>query len=242
MTNVLPQAAGLTVGAVTYTYTAVKLPNDPLLVTVSNQQVGSTSYVFRTQDNWTGLSGNTITKTVAVDNVPGTQWGSGSILAEGVGTVQDASVKYNYRYDTCAGTTSTDPSCANYRPAQTPNLNTNSSAEFVSDYSVWNYAEDSAGGLKNAILQEQTKSSAQLKKSATNALANSQLAALLLSQNNYLNTPDYLRALPGGFYPDVAKLPDARLPDSRNGARLSFSQELLHTRMVDQQFIKRNPK
>ena len=115
MTNVLPQAAGLTVGAVTYTYTAVKLPNDPLLVTVSNQQVGSTSYVFRTQDNWTGLAGNTITKTVAVDNVPGTQWGGGSILAEGVGTVQDASVKYNYRYDTCAGTPSTDPSCANYQ-------------------------------------------------------------------------------------------------------------------------------
>jgi hypothetical protein len=241
MTNILPQAAGLTVGAVTYTYTAVKLPNDPLLVTVANQRANSTDYVFKSQDNWTGLSGNTITKTISVDNVPGTYWGTGSITTQGTGIVQDPRVAYSYTYDTCAGTTSSDPSCPNYKSPQLT-LPEYTSSEFVSNYTVWTYPEDSAGALQSALKTEQTKGSQQLKKSATNSLANSQLANLLLAQNNYLNAPDYLRALPGGFYPDVAKLPDARLPDSRNGARLSFSQELLHTRMVDQQFIKRNPK
>jgi hypothetical protein len=242
MTNVLPQAAGLTVGSVTYRYTAAKLPNDPLLVTVANQQARGTSYVFRSQDNWTGLSGNTITKTVGVDNIPGTYWGTGSISTQGIGSVQDVSVKYNYRYDTCGGTTSKDPSCPNYKTEQTHTQDYVSTSDFVADYNVWSYLEDSSGIVESAIEAEQTKKAQQLKKSVTNTLDNSRIAALLLAQNNYFSIPDYTRALYGGIYSDTLTLRDSKLPDSRNGARISFSQELLHTRMVDQQFIKRNPK
>jgi hypothetical protein len=242
MTNVLPQAAGLTVGAVTYTYTAVKLPNDPLLVTVTNQQANSSNYIFRSQDNWTGLAGNTITKTVGVDNIPGIYWGTGSISTQGIGSVQDASVKYSYRYDTCSGVTSKDPSCPNYKAEQPQIQDYASTGDFVPDYTVWNYSEDSSDAVQDVILLEQTKRAQQLKKSAVNALDNSRIAALLLAQNNYFSIPEYMRALQGGIYPDAPTLRDSRLPDSRNGARISFSQELLHTRMVDQQFIKRNPK
>jgi hypothetical protein len=240
MTNILPQATGLTVGAVTYSYTAVKLPNDPLLVTVANQRAGGEGYVFRNTDDWTGLAGNTLTKTIGVNNVPGTQWGSGSITAIGTGTIVDPSVKYSYRYDTCSGTWSTDPSCPNYKPPQ-PNIPEFKSAEPES-YSVWNYPKDETGAVQNALLTEQTKSATVLKKSAANTLANSQIAAALLAQNSYLNVAEYMRALPGGTYTETVRLVDARLPDSRSAARLSFSQELLHTRMIDQQFIKRNPK
>ena len=242
MTNILPQAAGLTVGAVSYTYTANKLPNDPLLVTVSNKHTQQSGYIFRSQDDWTGLAGNTITKTIGVNNIPGTYWGSGSITKEGIGSIEDPRVTYSYKYDTCAGTTSTDPTCPNYRAPKQFSPDYSSNEDFVGNYNVWNYEENSAGALQAALKAEQTKSSQQLKKSAINSLANTQIAALLFAQNNYFNVPAYSATVPGGAYPEVVVLKDSKLPDSRNGARLSFSQELLHTRMVDQQFIKRNPK
>lgn len=235
MTNVLPQAAGLTVDAVRYSYTAVKLPADPLLVTISNANAKSPGYIFRAQDDWTGLPGNTLVKTVPVNNIPGSLWGPGSITTTGVGSVENPQVNYSFRYDTCFGTTSTDPSCPNYRPPTLPT--TFLEPEYtLQEYKVWQQSEEERLYAQRMLQVEQTKKAQVLKKSTANSLADQALAAALFAQNNLPDIVSYNRALFGGVYQETVKLKDARLPDSRNSARISFSQERLHTRMVDQQY------
>jgi len=234
MTNVLPQAAGLTVDAVRYSYTAVKLPSDPLLVTVANRNANTPGYVFRSQDDWTGLPGNTLVKTVPVNNIPGTQWGPGSITTTGIGSIENTQVNYSFRYDTCFGETK-DPSCPNYRPPAQPVTFTESVPEQQSQR-LWQQTEEERVAAQRMLQTEQTKKAQTLKRNTTNSLADQAIAAALFEQNNIPNIASYNRALPGGVYLETLKLRDARLPDSRNSARISFSQERLHTRMVDQQY------
>jgi hypothetical protein len=236
MTNVLPQAAGLTVDAVRYSYTAVKLPSDPLLVTVANRNANTTGYVFRSQDDWTGLPGNTLVKTVPVNNIPGTQWGLGSISTTGIGSIENPQVNYSFRYDTCFGETK-DPSCPNYRPPAPPVTITESVLEQQPPPPrLWQQTEEERVAAQRMLQTEQNKKTQTLKRNTTNSLADQAIAAALFAQNNLPDIVSYNRALPGGVYPETLKLRDARLPDSRNSARISFSQERLHTRMVDQQY------
>ena len=69
MTEILPQFTGLTVNSVTYSYTAVKERADPFVVSVQNYNLLSSGFIFKSTDNWSGLSGNTITKSVPVDSI-----------------------------------------------------------------------------------------------------------------------------------------------------------------------------
>ena len=62
-----------------------------------------------------GVLGNSIFKLVPVDNILIDRWGDGSIEVEGEGTVEDATVVYNYRFDPCFDPQS-DPSCPDYVP------------------------------------------------------------------------------------------------------------------------------
>lgn len=235
MTNVLPQAAGLTVDAVRYSYTAVKLPNDPLLVTVANANAVAPGYVFRAQDDWTGLPGNTLVKTVPVNNIPGNLWGAGSITTTGIGSVENPQVSYSFRYDTCFGPTSSDPSCPNYRPP-TPSINFAEPTIDLPQQRLWQQTEEERIQSQRMLQAEQTKTAQTLKRNTANSLANQALATALFAQNNLPDIVSYSRTLPGGVYQETLKLKDARLPDSRNSARISFSQERLHNRMVDQQY------
>jgi len=102
MQNVLPKITGLTVDGVIYQYSAVKNQQDPMTVTLQNKDALGTGYIFRNQDDWSGLRGTTIIKVVPVDNIPGNRWGDGEISVEGKGSVSEASVFYKYRYDMCA--------------------------------------------------------------------------------------------------------------------------------------------
>ena len=232
MTNVLPQYTGLTVNAINYKYTTVKLASDPLIVTVANSNTTNTGYVFRSQDDWTGLNGNTITKTIPVQGISGTLWGTGSITSVGVGSVQDAEVKYSYRYDSCFSTATVDPSCPNYK-LKLPNVS--ASAE-TQPPELKKFQDDSQEQeLAQQLLKpEQFKKPQALKKLSTNTLANTAVFASLEAASSLPKL--YNVSLFGGLYPDTVKLSDRRLPDSRNAQRLSSSQELLHTRMVDQQY------
>jgi len=64
MSNVLPQQAGLQVTGVVYQYTAVKDPEDDMIVHVQNQNAQDSGYIFRETDDWSGLPGNTINKLI----------------------------------------------------------------------------------------------------------------------------------------------------------------------------------
>jgi hypothetical protein len=45
-----------------------------------------------------------------------------------------------------------------------------------------------------------------------------------------------IAGIPGGVYDDAINLPDADLPDGKNGLRNGLAQQLLHKQMVEMQY------
>jgi len=64
--------------------------------------------------------------------------------------------------------------------------------------------------------------------------------AEMLAMINYVPAFDlYKMTLAGGTYPDVVFYPTTTVPDSPNGKRNNFAQQLLHQQMVDMQYEER---
>ena len=64
--------------------------------------------------------------------------------------------------------------------------------------------------------------------------------AEMLAMMNYVPAFDlYKMTLVGGTYPDVVFYPTTTVPDSPNGKRNNFAQQLLHQQMVDMQYEER---
>ena len=245
MTNVLPQHAGLTVNNVSYRYTTVKLTSDPMVVSVQNLNAQGSGYIFRSRDDWTGLPGNTITKSIPADSIPIQYWGNGEIKVEGKGEVISPYVLYSYRYDTCFQNT-TDPRCPGYKPS-IPEV------KYVDplDDEFVKKALDTKATLeteeereRNSRLlkkeqQEEKKKSAIVNKTIQNSLITAEAAAQSAAFESLNNIPKftlYYKAIPGGVYQETIKYVDKVLPDSRNLKRLSLSQERLHNSLVDLQY------
>lgn len=241
MTNILPKYTGLSVTAVNYQYTAKKQPQDPFVVTVQNLSATGDGYVFRSQDDWTGLPGNTITKTVPVNNIPGKQWGPGEITTQGVGEVVDYSLFYNYTYDTCNSAVVVDPGCPNYKSSA---IFAYSEDEFVfNSYQVKKYASDpleEENSRKFVLANSSAKAKSRSNNTAKNALLTAQALGLAQSFEALNNLPGlaaYSQQIPGGVYKDVLQYADKKLPDSSNSRRLNMSQERLHNQLVDLQYM-----
>jgi hypothetical protein len=240
MTNILPKHTGLSVTAVSYQYRAQKQAQDPFVVNIQNLSSTGNGYVFRTQDDWTGLPGNTITKTVPVNNIPGTQWGPGSIATQGVGEVVDYSLFYNYSYDTCGAAVVTDPACPNYK-SSAPFAYTED--EFVTNsYQLRQYRSDPEQdeASRQFVLSNSVNNRSKSKNSARNALLTAQamgLAQSLEALNNLPGLAAYSQQIPGGVYKDVLQYADKKLPDSTNSRRLNLSQQRLHNQLVDLQYM-----
>jgi hypothetical protein len=241
MTNILPKYTGLSVTAVSYQYTAQKQTQDPFVVNVQNLSSTGNGYVFRTQDDWTGVPGNTITKTVPVNNILGTQWGPGEITTQGVGQVVDYSLFYNYTYDTCKSAVVVDPGCPNYKSSA---IFAYSEDEFVvGSYQVKKYMPDAIeeeNSRKFVLASSNAKARSRSTNTAKNALLTAQALGLAQSFEALNNLPGlvaYSQQIPGGVYKDVLQYADKKLPDSSNSRRLNLSQERLHNQLVDLQYM-----
>lgn len=244
MSDILPAYTGLSVNNVSYRYTTVKVKEDPMVVNVQNANAAGSGYIFRSTDDWSGLSGNTITKSVAVDNIPIQYWGRGEIVVEGKGEVINPYVLYNFRYDTCYGDMITDPKCPNYKPIiPTIIYNDPLNDEFVKkslDNKTVVESEDDlqkSGKLMKKEQQDTAKKS--ISKIGQNALITAEAAAQA-AKFEALNNPQgfnlYNKSLPGGVYQDTLKYANKSIPDSRIGLRLNLSQERLHNMMIDLQY------
>ncbi len=241
MGNVLPAASGLTVDGVIYQYTTVKNIKDPMIVNIQNKNAYQPGFVFRSQDNWSGLPGNTITKVVPVDNIPIMHWGAGSINVDGIGEVRNPSVVYKYKYDTCVDPLSS-PSCPGYSAAMLKQL-TEKPVEIydpLADQYVKNALDTKFTAEEEIKIQLAAKRNDKPidKKSVSSPL--SPRDALLESQLEMLNNIPgfelYKVSIPGGVYNDVLRYPDKKLPDSKDARRLGLAQEKLHRTMVDLQY------
>lgn len=239
MKEVLPQYTGLTVNGVNYTYTTTKKPQDPLVVTVENLETNGSGYIFRSRDDWSGLPGNTIIRTIPVDNIPINLWGPGQLRLEGFGEVSNTNVRYIYRYDTCKLEPVTDTSCPNYKLPQIA-FSLPEDVLFVGwGTSLIQTQEEQERDRK--FLRENSGFSRSTNpiSRGTNPLLNAQavsLSAALDALNNLPGFAQYRATIPGGTYTEVVVLKDRLLPDSRNSKRFNQSQQQLHEAMVKSQF------
>jgi hypothetical protein len=245
MGNVLPAATGLTVDGVIYQYSAVKNTRDPMVVNIQNKDAIRPGFVFRSQDDWSGLPGNTITKVMPLDNIPITRWGAGSITVDGIGEVRNPSVIYKYKYDTCVDPLSS-PTCPGYAEAMAKKL-TEKPAEIydpLSDQNIRNvldakYVDEEEKRVPVSSVTRRNDKPIDRKSIASPLSPDDADKALQLEMlNNIPGIELYRVSIPGGVYNDVLRYPDKKLPDSRNARRFGFAQESLHNAMMDLQYKK----
>ena len=246
MTNVLPQYTGLAVNGVVYQYTAVKDPEDDMIVYVQNENADGDGYIFRNADNWSGLPGNTIKRVVPVGYIPLEYWGDGSIDIEGNGKVTDASVIYTYRYDdTCVVDPQSDPSCPDYRDIEITD---------PPEYQADDVIQDNIEREQVFRDQEQERRDFErMKDKKKKKLRRTELEALLgtlilndlqgpseilhgqLTSLNYLS-PVYDSELPDPGYEDTVVLEDSELPDNKNGRIMNLANDIQHNKLVELQY------
>ena len=246
MQNVLPDLIGLDVNAVVYRYTTIKDPSSDMLVHVQNNDATGSGYIFRETDDWSGLPGNTISKVVAVNNVPSGKWGDGSIEVEGSGSVIDANVVYSYRVDYCFDP-QTDPSCPGYqiivpviqydvydatKDDSVSNALSATDRDLIDDEGKKSDDDDEEEDKKDRLQRRLS-----ISKNALNLSNQLTQDALITAMNALTSMAAYSAPrINGGVYRDAVQLQDAKLPDNKRGLRNNLAQQLLHKKMVDAQY------
>jgi len=250
MSNVLPQATGLTVSNVIYSYTTIKNEQDAMVVYVQNEDAQNEGqYIFREKDDWTGIPGNTINKVIRVGQVPIERWGDGSIEWEGKGEVVEPFVAYTYQYDTCFDPQS-DPECPGYKP-EVPDIPNVEPVDPLADDVIQNELdremtmrdeddEEEQERLRVAEEKEEDEEEVDLEnilgivnrslQNAEDTAKQQQMMALNTFSSIYFTT------LPDTKIEDTVVLKDSRLPRNNRGRRLQFAQDLLHEKLVKSQY------
>jgi hypothetical protein len=264
MTGVLPPQSGLTVNGVAYRYSVIKQAQDEMYVNIRNKDATGDGYVFNQQDNWSNLPGNTITKVVPVNDVPINRWGDGSITTQGQGQVKDATVVYTYRYDTCFNPIE-DPRCPGYAGAMAEFLKNNgllnnnvefydplndklikdtldSKTELSKEKEDIETEEEKAQRLKKEKSDKNKKYALQVSDSVVaNALAVAQ-ESLITAMNSVPKFDTYYSSIPGGAYADTKMYKPEKLPENRKALRVGLAQQLLHEKIIDQQYNRESSK
>ena len=246
MGSVLPSVTGLDINGLIYRYTTVKNTEDAMKVHVSNLNALGSGYIFRETDDWSGVPGNRITKSFALGNTPGVNWGNGSISVDGTGSVQDAVVVYSYRIDACYDP-QLNPGCVGYVKPAPP----------VVDVEVYNTLEDelilaaldSDTNFKydqdgNRIVDDEGEERETRLEMGLTASNNALTMVRVQGQAEIINAINlqtdlamyYNSTINGGRYGDVKTLTDANLPDNSKALRNNLAQQLLHEEMVQMQY------
>ena len=246
MGSVLPSVPGLDINGLIYRYTTVKNTEDAMKVHVSNLNALGSGYIFRETDDWSGVPGNRITKSFALGNTPGVNWGNGSISVDGTGSVQDAVVVYSYRIDACYDP-QLNPGCVGYVKPAPP----------VVDVEVYNTLEDelilaaldSDTNFKydqdgNRIVDDDNEEKETRLEMGLTASNNALTMLRVQGQAEIINAINlqtdlamyYNSTINGGRYGDVKTLTDANLPDNSKALRNNLAQQLLHEEMVQMQY------
>ena len=251
MTNVLPQQLGLSVNSVIYRYTTDKITEDDMLVHVQNENARGTGYIFRETDDWSGLEGNTINKTVPVNMIDISYWGAGSIEVEGTGSVLDPEVYYSYQYIPCEDPQS-DATCPGYVDPTGASLVNDAIAQDTTSEEYIQAEIDRKANLQAQKDEEEREAQEAFAKEKEEEILESLEVLLGYVNTNLMNEESrvlhnalvatnylprsYFEAMVGGDYPETLVLKDGRLPDNRKGLRVGLASELKHKQLVDLQY------
>lgn len=247
MGTVLPAESGLQVNGVLYRYTTQKNAADAMVVHVQNVNALAPGYIFRESDDWTGLPGNTITKSVPANNVPLQYWGDGSIQVEGQGSVTNASVTYTYRVDECFNPQSS-PTCDGYvSPVEAVEVSlelydTSEAIDIATQETDSDVYEDDKEQAESKEKDEPESNLEAGLAAAENALTMANTISqqmMLQSLNARTNIAMYYNAsINGGVYNEKTTLVDSKIPDNKRGLRNGLAQQILHETMVEMQYTK----
>jgi len=251
MTTILPTPPGLDIQGVIYSYRIRKETGDWVTVYVQNELSGGGGYIFRERDEWKpgSLDNTGINRVVPViPGIPRDAWGRGSVDVQGPGSVEGASVRYQYRVDPCFDPQSS-PSCPGYK-APMPNiyepqyaaydpLEHSRIAQFESRYSD---DEGESEEDREAREEEENRDSRERLEKALAAADTTALFAQALALSAALSSVGprvdsyYAVSIAGGVYPESVALVDTQLPDSKSGLRNNLAQQLLHEEMISMQY------
>lgn len=247
MSDVLPPQAGLTIGNVFYRYSVQKNVEDDFIVTIRNQNPLDETYTFSETDDWSGMTGTTLIKSVPTADIPREYWGTGEIHTEGDGTVFDPSIRYAYKFDPCYEPL-TSPECPGYEQAQYQWLLDNGmfDAPLVEDpyYNdeVQNVLNTEVELEEDELIKDDNADSQQEDKRRQLASDNAKMIDytkqnMLFEQLSLLPRFDvyYTVSIAGGVYEDVLKLEDKQLPDNKR-AFGSLARDEQHREMVRSQY------
>ena len=246
MSSVLPDIPGLDVNGLLYKYTTIKNPEDGMKVHVSNLNETGDGYTFRETDDWSGVPGNTIVKSLPLANIPTAQWGDGSITVEGQGSVTDPVVIYSFRIDECYDEQS-NPACPGYvKPIPVipvvelyDVLEDEAAMGAIDEETDFEYDEDGNLILSEEEEEEDTRLEMGLTASA-NALTlfkTQGQSDIIMAINLQTNINMYYNAtINGGVYAETVGLADAEIPDNKKALRNNLAQQLLHEEMIDMQY------
>jgi len=236
---------GMDVSGVTYKYTPIKNKNDNYVVTLENDKVGG-GYVFQDVQDWSQREGGTeVRRTIALPYTPIAVFGNGRLKQEGTGSIENADVRYIYRFDPCFDPQS-DPNCPGYKKPKPPPLPDIPDYDALQDESVAiAQAEtdkkllDDEQAEKEEEEEEEEESLEFMLADVENALtiANEIAQSVILQQlNNVTNlTNYYVSTIPDNYYPDAVALQGGTIVDNRRALR-SLSQDARMNEMIEEQY------
>ena len=236
---------GMDVSGVTYKYTPIKNKNDDYVVTLENDKVGG-GYVFQDLQDWSQREGGTeVRRTIALPYTPIAVFGDGRLKQEGTGSIENADVRYIYRFDPCFDPQS-DPNCPGYKKPKPPPLPDIPDYDALQDESVAiAQAEtdkkllDDEQAEKEEEEEEEEESLEFMLADVENALtiANEIAQSVILQQlNNVTNlTNYYVSTIPDNYYPDAVALQGGTIVDNRRALR-SLSQDARMNEMIEEQY------
>lgn len=237
---------GMDVSGVTYKYTPIKNKEDDYIVTLENDKVGG-GYVFQDVQNWSQREGGIeVRRTIALPYTPLAVFGAGRLKQEGTGSIENADVRYIYRFDPCFDPQS-DPNCPGYKKPKPPPLPEIPDYDALQDDSVQLAQEETDKELLDKDEEakdeddeeEDNEQMESLLAASENALtiANEISQSVLLQAINQATNINsyYAVQIPGKIYRETVVLQDKDIVDNRRALR-SLGQDKLMNQMVEEQY------
>ena len=236
---------GMDVSGVTYKYTPIKNKEDDYIVTLENDKVGG-GYVFQDVQNWSQREGGIeVRRTIALPYTPLAIFGDGRLKQEGTGSIENADVRYIYRFDPCFDPQS-DPNCPGYKKPKPPPLPEIPDYDALQDESVAIAQAETDRKLlddeqadKEEEEEEEEESLEFMLADVENALtiANEIAQSVILQQLNQVTnlTNYYVSTIPDNYYPDAVALQGGTIVDNRRALR-SLSQDARMNEMIEEQY------
>ena len=254
MKNILSAQTGLTIEGVYHKYTITKDANADAIVSITNENIDGTGYIYEYTDNWDQLPSNTKFKYDPIASSLGALWGKGEIKVIGNGTLSDVNIRYQYRFDTCFIPLS-DPTCPDFRNALYQYLIDNdllNNEPNVDDpyYNEWvkfqleqtaeeedklEVAEEEPEEEEEKLTMQDLFSVEGLTKKLLDPLEQVKMLQEMASLEKLEGY--YTVEIQGGEYKDTVKLVDGSIKDNFSVLR-NLSQSKVHEEMINMQYNK----